>query len=95
MSEKLTITKLCKKCNTEKATSEFRKQPKARDGLYPTCKNCHDLDSEERYQKNKLKRIQQAKDWNVINPDKVKEYKSNYNRNAKNKQNPPENLSNL
>jgi hypothetical protein len=86
-----TILKLCKKCEKEKPLSEFRKQKNARDNLYPSCIICHDLDSQDRYEKNKLKRIKQAVDWNEKNKDKTKEYKKTYYQSIKH---PPENIIN-
>ena len=74
----MNITKYCKKCETEKPTTEFRKQATSKDGLFAWCQNCHDLDSESRYQKNKLKRIKQAAAWNEENKDKTKIYKKKY-----------------
>ena len=46
-------TKLCRKCNTTKSTTEFHKDRTSKDGLHSLCKQCKNTLSKIYMQKNK------------------------------------------
>jgi hypothetical protein len=53
----MSVTKVCKRCNTEKRVSEFHKDAQGRGGLHANCKPCS-------YARNSA--------WDKANPDKLK-----------------------
>lgn len=49
------MTKLCKKCNTEKPLAEFHNDTKRKGGRYPNCKVCTNVYARNRYTKSETK----------------------------------------
>ena len=78
MEENIIITKLCKKCGTEKPLSEFRKQSTTKDGLQYHCKICGSKIAKNRYEKSRKKIIKKVKVWQENNQEKIKGYKTDY-----------------
>ena len=76
--------KTCTKCKGTFQFSEFRKQSSTKDGLKYYCKRCDDEIAKKYYEKNKNKIVNNVKQWQKDNPNKVKEYKKSYN--GKNRQ---------
>jgi len=64
--------KVCRKCCTEKTTTEFFKHPRVKDGLGSWCKQCSKESSRKSYRETESVR-QAAKTWRSANPEKVKE----------------------
>ena len=80
--------KTCTKCKGTFQFSEFRKQSSTKDGLKYYCKRCDDEIAKKYYEKNKNKIVNNVKQWQKDNPNKVKEYKKSYygkNRQTENK----------
>jgi len=77
--------KLCSKCKESKESSNFNKQARAKDGLFPYCKSCCKIINQNRYKALEDKIIRQVKEWQVKNPEKVKAAKDKYRL----KKNPP------
>lgn len=75
--------KQCSKCKKDKLLDEFRKQERGKYGRKNYCIICDDINVKENYIKNKEKRKKQVTEWNKSNPEKTKEYQSNWrNRNS-------------
>jgi hypothetical protein len=70
--------KKCTSCHESKPYDFFRRQSKTKDGYKYRCKKCDNLAAREYYKKKKSKIIENAKEWQKNNPDKVKEYKKKY-----------------
>jgi hypothetical protein len=71
--------KVCSKCKVEKELTEFNKDKRRDDGLFPQCRDCKKKGDRITYLKNKEKRIKSVKKWVSQNKDKRKEYRKNYN----------------
>jgi len=79
MNELITNTqKVCSKCKVEKPLEQFRKCKSNRDGFMNFCRECHSLDSKEKYAKNKELRLAQIDTWQQENPHKIDKYNSKY-----------------
>ena len=70
--------KICTKCKEEKSLGDFRKQSSTKDGLKYYCKKCDNRIAKKYYEKNKGKIVNNVKQWQKDNPNKVKEYKKSY-----------------
>ncbi len=70
--------KRCTSCKIDKSFEDFRRQSKTKDGYKYRCKKCDNLAAREYYKRKKSKIIENAKEWQKNNPDKVKEYKKKY-----------------
>ncbi len=70
--------KICTKCKEEKPLGDFRKQSSTKDGLKYYCKECDNRIAKKYYEKNKGKIVNNVKQWQKDNPNKVKEYKKSY-----------------
>lgn len=81
------MNKLCRRCNTEKPLSDFRKASKEKDGYQYSCKKCSNEDTKKWRKKNyelekERARIRRhsnldkhnatTRRWRENNPDKVK-----------------------
>jgi len=64
--------KQCLKCGESQDTSQFNKQARAKDGLFPHCKSCRKSANKIRYKSLGEKITKQVKEWQAKNPDKVK-----------------------
>jgi len=70
--------KICTKCKETFPFSGFRKQSSTKDGLKYYCKGCDDEIAKRYYEKNKIKIVNNVKQWQKDNPNKVREYKKSY-----------------
>ena len=63
--DKLTVIteKRCTKCGVVKPRNEMRSLSTAKDGMYPSCKECHNRDSREYKRANREKMTQSARDY--------------------------------
>lgn len=77
------IEKQCISCNEMKDEKEFRKQSAAKDGLKPYCKKCDSAKASERYKKKRDYMIQNILEWQDKNPEKMKQYRKNQKRKAR------------
>lgn len=62
--------KYCRTCSTEKQLSEFNNRKSSADGLTPNCKDCARASMKIWYEKNKSKRSEYNKLWNINNKEK-------------------------
>lgn len=53
--------KVCSKCKVEKELTDFNKDKRREDGLFPQCRDCKKKGDGDSYLKNKEKRIKSAK----------------------------------
>lgn len=60
-------TKTCTKCKETKATTEFYKHKRMKDGLFASCKACHCAHCKTWADANKDKRAASVSAWNVAN----------------------------
>jgi hypothetical protein len=62
--------KICKKCKEEKDSSQFRKEPRYRDGLTARCKSCYETKEQrkERYERNRDATLKRLKENYRLNP---------------------------
>ena len=73
-------TKVCSKCKEEKPISEFCRDKRRKDGLYPQCKLCCKL----YYHENKNLILTQKSDYRKRNIKIIKEYDNKrYNKQTK------------
>jgi len=77
------IVKICKKCNTEKLTSEFYKEAKNKDGLRSVCKECHKKYVKEDTEQNKDIKKQYNKLYRKANREKLIQNSKEYYQNHK------------
>lgn len=73
------MTKQCSKCKEEKEYSEFYKG-KGEDGYRSNCKSCVLTDNKKWRDDNKDKVYISSRKWISKNPEKVKNYQSNYRK---------------
>ena len=66
--------KTCNKCHIQKGVDSFNKNPKGKLGLRSNCKDCQKLTTASWYLRNKVRKLQKAKDWKAKNPHKIKKY---------------------
>jgi hypothetical protein len=78
MDEIVINTKICCRCKTEKNFSEFRKSKSGKYSLHGMCKNCHDIDSKEKYNQNRERRILEISVWQEGNPHKTDKYNAKW-----------------
>lgn len=79
--------KICTGCKNIKDEIYFNKSSKTKDKLDYWCKDCKKKIRKENYSKNKIKELQQVKNYQLLNPDKKRSIRKNcYNKN-KNKEN--------
>ena len=64
--------KICKACAKSLALSAFRAHPMSADRLQGKCKVCTTAYDRSRYLKTREKQIQNARAWNIANPEKVR-----------------------
>lgn len=62
----------CTKCEVERARAEFDKDPRKRNGLKSTCKECGRTYSREWTRKNRKRNAEKAKAWREANPTRVR-----------------------
>lgn len=77
MSE-IIILKKCTTCGEGKTHGNFRRQSKNKDGLKYTCKICDNNKAKDRYKNKKDTIVLKVKEWQLLNPEKVKMYKKKY-----------------
>jgi hypothetical protein len=70
--------KVCTKCKEQKPLAAFRRQGSTKDGLKYYCKECDDTIAKKYYERNRGKIVNNVKQWQKDNPNKVKEYKKSY-----------------
>lgn len=66
-------TKVCIKCKKQKSLSDFYKNKKYKDGIFPYCKNC-DKERKRKLYHNNPKIKKQQKKWRDNNKDKTTLY---------------------
>lgn len=57
------ITKTCRRCNVEKLSAEFRKEPRHRDGLASHCRECGRATARAWKERNRDRVLRYAKDY--------------------------------
>lgn len=70
----------CKKCRENKSLEMFGSCSKSRDGKKNFCKSCISELNKSNYLKKRESKIEQVKDWQANNSEKVKEYKRSYGK---------------
>jgi hypothetical protein len=65
--------KTCKRCGESKELDEFYANPSGRDGKRPECKACTAGRRREWYASNREREIQRVRDWQLANPERVRE----------------------
>lgn len=68
------MTKVCSKCQCEKAPTEFTKLKRSKDGLNTWCKSCF----RQNYQANKQKILEKQKLWVQNNRERSREIKKKW-----------------
>jgi hypothetical protein len=76
------MTKVCPKCDSEKAKTDFYKNRASYDGVSSHCKICQNVAAKERYKRNpeKYKQAQKARMQNPEYREAYREWKNNYNK---------------
>jgi len=74
----VTKRKICKRCGKKKSTSRFSKQAAAADNLSPWCKDCHKINRQQHYEKNKDQEKQRAREWQAKHPERHKANRKRY-----------------
>jgi hypothetical protein len=76
----MNYTKECKKCKEVKSLTEFNKQKDTKDGHKNLCKECQRKYNSQRYSTPEIKAkiTDKILEWQGLNPDKVRKYKSDY-----------------
>lgn len=69
--------KKCSTCGKEKSFSEFHADKSSKTGFRSNCKTCCKESSAARYKKDPAKQISYARNWQINNPEKFKEYRKN------------------
>ena len=77
--------KKCSICKETKPFSEFHKANKEKDGYQYRCKQCCTKMHKERYQKDKIKILEQTKKWKTENKDKANETANKWREKNKDK----------
>lgn len=72
--------KHCRRCQAEKPLSEFRRDPRYRDGYGSWCKSCHRERSSEWAKENRARVTIKAAEWRAANPEKAREVSTAYHR---------------
>jgi hypothetical protein len=72
------LFKICAKCHQEKSSSQFKLNPKLKDGLSCYCIKCIQENGKERYKNNRSKMITQTMAWQKQNPHYLIESKKKY-----------------
>ena len=67
--------KICLKCQSTKAFSEFTKSKTGKFGLHNWCRDCLSEYNKNIYKNNREEKIQKSTEWNQENYKKVKKYK--------------------
>src|SRR5262249_28416565 len=65
--------KTCKRCGQAKELDQFYANPSGRDGKRPECKQCTATRRREWYEANREREIARVREWQVANPDRVRE----------------------
>lgn len=76
--------KLCKICNKSKQVSDFSMHTGRQDGLTSQCKTCKSAYDKARYEKNKEKYKENAKEWRDANPERSRELIDRHRKENKN-----------
>ena len=66
--------KVCKKCGFNKPLNEFYNHKTTKDGKRPSCKECHNINTNNWVNKNKEKNLIIKKNWRDNNTEKIKKY---------------------
>ena len=67
------LRKICNKCDTDKPSSEFHKNPKTKDGYCGACKGCRSKQAKEWYEANSERESAKSAQRRKENPEKRKE----------------------
>lgn len=73
--------KRCPKCRETKATANFYKSRKTKDGFRSWCKDCHNADVKRRQRANPEKLKSNNKKWQVANKERFVELQSRWRKN--------------
>lgn len=76
--------KQCTKCKEYKPLVDFHKTKQTKDKYTFHCKNCNTQARKEYYKKNKDKVLNQVKNWQFINKDKVRATRATYKYSKRN-----------
>lgn len=66
-------TKRCCTCNEYKSFEDFNRYSKSPDGRQPRCRECQKIKRVEWYAKNRESEIKKAREWNLANPERVRQ----------------------
>ena len=64
------MIKKCSKCDIEKPIEQFSKNKEKKYGHASVCKECHSIYRREHYEKNKIKVLEQVRQYKIENPEK-------------------------
>lgn len=79
--------KYCKKCKLNKDPEEFGFDARTVDLKKRYCKDCISILNKENYERKRSSKIEQVRDWQSANKEKVKSYKKTYANKQKGTQN--------
>jgi hypothetical protein len=69
------MKKVCYNCKEEKDISEFHKNPKKKDGVNSTCKDCRRIYHKEHYENNKTEYLSNHKRRKIVHRTWLDDYK--------------------
>lgn len=75
ISNNITITKVCKVCQTEKTLDNYYKHKNAKYGCLNICKSCFTIHNKTYYANHKDAVIAKITEWQAKHPKKQKQYK--------------------
>lgn len=70
--------KTCSKCGEAKALTDFYRKARAKDGLQPSCKDCHNVTCRKYVVANPDKRRETTRKWRETNKDQIAESGRSY-----------------
>ena len=70
-------TKRCCTCHSVKSLEDFNRYAKSDDGRQPRCRECQHQKRVEWYEANRESGIAKAREWNLANPDRVRQNDQN------------------